>query len=576
MAFAGGAIRQRGAQVVISRIAQDGTETFVRAASTSSSVSGGDAVQLVGGSAGGASGRVSLEGHVDNPGPRPLVAAGTVAELVGSPEDLRPDSYQLAAVLVRRDQSTGARVFQTLNLSRELRDRPSIRLQSEDRLFVFSRADIEFMNSAPVRQVVLGQDNPLPQCTALERLVSLVRDTQAARFNAVTRGGFVVLTGAGAEIGAVGSATGQGGKRQIDSAARRAPGERDSACPEVFEEEPELLAILIESSASVGGSVRRPGAYPVGGSVSARDLSLVADGLLTGNRDLILDINRADVGPSERIQSDTSGSVLGLTSISPGDDIRFNAQQPIFEGSGVLLAGEVARPGLYAIRKGESLSQLLARAGGLSDYAYAYGAIFTRRSVKESQEEGYRRTARELNNSLLAIAARSTEKSSDGLAGAAALIQTLATAEAPGRVVVEADPRVLAVRPDLDTILEAGDSLVVPKRPNFVLALGDVNNPGALQFVEGKPSGSYLREAGGTLSTADTGRIFMVLPNGTAQPLKSGGWSGGSGALPPPGSTIIVPKNIDPLFKLSVIRDISTIIAQLATSVATVAILATN
>jgi len=576
VAFAGGAIRQRGAQVVISRIAADGTETFVRAASTSSNVVAGDAVQIVGGSAGGATGRVALEGFVDNPGARPLVAAGTVAELVGSAEDLRPDTYQLAAILVRRDPATGARVFISYNLSRELRERPSSRLQSEDRLFVFSRRDIEFMNSAPVRQIILGQPNSLPECRSLDRLVSLVRDTQATRFNAVTRGGFVVVTNAGAEIGAVGSALGQGSPRAGEAPGQRGIGANDWVCPEVFEQEPELLAVLIENSVSVGGSVRRPGAYPVAGRVSARDLALIADGLVSGNRDLILDVNRAEAGPSERVQADGAGSALALTTVGPGDDIRFNAQQPVFEGSGVLLAGEVSRPGLYAIRKGETLSQLLARAGGMTDYAYAYGTLFTRRSVKESQEEGYRRTARELNNSLLAIAARSTETSSDGLAGAAALIQTLATAEAPGRVVVEADPRVLAVRPDLDTILEAGDSIFVPKRPNFVLALGDVNNPGALQFVEGKPASLYLREAGGTLSTADDGRIFMVLPNGTAQPIRSGGWSGGGGAFPPPGTTIIIPKNIDPLFKLSVFRDVTTIIAQLATSVATVALLATN
>ena len=42
----------------------------------------------------------------------------------------------------------------------------------------------------------------------------------------------------------------------------------------------------------------------------------------------------------------------------------------------------------------------------------------------------------------------------------------------------------------------------------------------------------------------------------------------------PPGSTIIVPKNIDPLYKLDVAQNIATIIASLLTSVATVAILA--
>jgi hypothetical protein len=84
------------------------------------------------------------------------------------------------------------------------------------------------------------------------------------------------------------------------------------------------------------------------------------------------------------------------------------------------------------------------------------------------------------------------------------------------------------------------------------------------------------QEAGGPLSTADSGRIFMVLPDGTAQPIGKGGWSGSSGPPPPPGTTIVVPKNIDPLYRLSVFRDVTTIIAQLATSVATVAVLASQ
>lgn len=579
--FAGGAIRQRGAQIVISRIGPDGTETFLRAPSKSATVLAGDAVQVVGGSPGGAAGRVQLAGHVDNPGSRPLAAAGTIAELVGAPEDLRPDTYRMAGVLVRRDPATGSRVFELVNLARELGERPSVTLQSEDRLFIFSRSDIDFLNSLNVRQIVLGQPNPVQDCKALDRLADLVKDTETHRFNAVTRGNFVVVTERGARLASVGAELGQGGARDaIADNDRLAPEDRTDRekplCPAVFEQEPYLLPVLLEHSISVGGAVRRPGAYPVGGRVSARDMATVAEGLVAGATDLVLDINRAQGGPSERLRADLTGSIFAQTELGAGDDIRFNAQQPVFEGSGIMLAGEVARPGLYAIRKGERLSELLARAGGLTSYAYAYGAVFTRRSVKESQEEGFRRTAREMNNSLLAIAARSSEASSDGIMGAAALVQTLSEAEASGRMVAEVDPRVLELRPDLDTILESGDSVFVPKRPNFVLVLGDVNNPGALQFVAGKPAGSYIREAGGLSSTADDDRIFMVLPNGTAQPLKAGGWGGGSGATPPPGTTIIVPKNIDPLYRLSVFRDITTIIAQLATSVATVAVLATN
>src|SRR3546814_12626032 len=69
-------------------------------------------------------------------------------------------------------------------------------------------------------------------------------------------------------------------------------------------------------------------------------------------------------------------------------------------------SSDPARPGLYTVRKGETLSSLIDRAGGLTRFAYPYGAVMTRRSVQKAEEEGYRRTARDLGNAVLAIAAR--------------------------------------------------------------------------------------------------------------------------------------------------------------------------
>ena len=185
---------------------------------------------------------------------------------------------------------------------------------------------------------------------------------------------------------------------------------------------------------------------------------------------------------------------------------------------------------------------------------------------------------RELNEALLTLSARRTEGSSsaESVAAAAELIRNLGAVESPGRVVVEADPRVLARRPDLDTVLEAGDSLLVPKTPNYVLALGDLSNPGALQFVPGKTVGAYVAEAGGERASADDDRVFVVLPNGSAQPMQQRFLRGQVAMAPPPGSTIIVPKDIDPLYGLNVARDITTIIGQFVSSIATVAILATQ
>jgi protein involved in polysaccharide export with SLBB domain len=606
LGYAGGALRPRGNQIAISRITADGSEQYIRAATLATAIVPGDAVQLTGGSAGGSVGRVVLRGYVSNPGARALVSVPTVHDLLGDVSDLRADTYLPMAVLIRRDPVTAARLFEPVNLLSALNNRPGIALRSDDRLYVFSRSDIDFLNRTPVRRVVLGQTNTLQECASLDRLEALVRDSQTTRFTVVTRSAFIVERGGQSDLAATGgsiSTASRGGEATLrtgddqvglkrrtvepvvepndldpaDDPTRASRQQRADAsrCPAVFEEEPELLPVLIENAVAVGGAVRRPGAYPIAGTVSAADLAAVAEGVLTAASEMTLDVARANGSTvtQQRIATEGYPTALATTMVRAGDDLRFNAAQPQFEPGGVLLSGEFNRPGLYSIRKGETLNELIARAGGLSTLAYPYGAIFTRRSVKELQQEGLRRTSRELTNSLLAVSARKDSKG-DALLAGQKLINELASVEAPGRVVVEADPRVLALRQDLDTVLESGDAIVMPKRPNFVLALGDVSNPGALQFVSGKSVGEYLRETGGTQSTADSGRIFVVLPNGTSQPVGGRGWSSGNGVAVPPGSTIIVPKNIDPLYKLDVVRDITTIIASLMTSVATVALLA--
>ena len=591
--FAGGALRPRGGRLAISRIGADGAERFVGLSTLAQPIQPGDAVQVVAGSAGGTSGRVLLRGFVLDPGPRPLALTPTLRDLLGGPEGLRAGVYRPLAVIIRRDPSTGARRFMRADLRQALTGGDPVRLEGEDRVYILSQSDADFINSASVREVVLGRPNPVPGCRALARLEELVRDTQSARYTVVTRGSFLTTEG---RLAAVGSALTQrkglavdndrlatardavGGGESLAEGAREIDIEqREATCPPIFQEEPELLPVLIESAISVGGAVRRPGAYPVAGPVDARTLESLAEGLLGQTDALVLDVLRATGTTIEQTRlSADDPAMLDRLLLAPGDDLRFNAGQAQFEAGAVLVTGEVSRPGLYTIRKGETLSQLLARAGGLTEEAYPYGAVFTRRSVREAQREGLRRAQRELNEALLTLSARRTEGSAESVAAAAELIRGLGGVEAPGRIVIEADPRVLARRPDLDTILEAGDALLVPKVPNYVLALGDLANPGAIQFVPGKTVADYVSEAGGERASADEGRVFVVLPNGSAQPLQQRFLRRQMAMAPPPGSTIFVPKNIDPLYGLSVARDITTIIGQFVSSVATVAILATQ
>lgn len=572
--YAGGAVRSRGSKVSISRINADGSENFVKVGGIGQAVIAGDAMIVTAGSAGGALNRVVLKGNVLNPGPRPLPAAPTVHDLLGSISALKQDTYLPMAVLVRHSVTTGGRVYEPVNLLIALGSGSPVPLRNGDTLWVFSDKDIAFLNTAAVRQIILGQPNPLPQCQSLEKLVETVRDTQSTRFSVVTRGSYIIERGGRAQAASVGGASLTQGVRSIEETALTATDVAKTACSKSFEEDPALIPVLIENSVGVGGNVRRPGAYPIAGEVSAEVAAAVAEGTTGSMDDMVLDLTTARTGEVklERYAMDAERQVLSRVKLRLGDDIRFNGSQPQFESSAVLLTGEFARPGLYTIQKGETLSQLIARAGGLTGLAYPYGAILSRRSVKQVQEEGFKRTARDLNNAILSISARKNV-TADGIAAAAKIIDTLSNAESAGRVVVEADPRVLNQRPDLDTVLEGGDSIFIPKIPNYVMVLGDVANPGAVQHRGDQPVKAYVSDAGGTQFSADNSRIYVVYPNGLAQPVKSSFWRQSNVAVPP-GSTVIVPKNLDPLFKLDLFTNIAQIVGSLVSSVATVAILA--
>ena len=67
-------------------------------------------------------------------------------------------------------------------------------------------------------------------------------------------------------------------------------------------------------------------------------------------------------------------------------------------------------------------------------------------------------------------------------------------------------------------VLEPGDLIAIPKRPNEVTVVGAVLNPGSLQFATGRRASDYVRAAGGPQRFADGGRAVVVLPNGQSVP----------------------------------------------------------
>jgi len=142
-----------------------------------------------------------------------------------------------------------------------------------------------------------------------------------------------------------------------------------------------------------------------------------------------------------------------------------------------------------------------------------------------------------------------------------------------GRIAVTADPAILRVRPDLDVLLEPGDSLYIPKRPSTITVSGEVLNNGTVQYESGLTVRDYIDRAGGTTQGADTGRTFVILPDGSARTVAESWLSFNNTTLIPPGSTIIIPRDLQPFSFGPFVRDATQIISQIAITAASLAVI---
>jgi polysaccharide export outer membrane protein len=152
------------------------------------------------------------------------------------------------------------------------------------------------------------------------------------------------------------------------------------------------------------------------------------------------------------------------------------------------------------------------------------------------------------------------------------IVTELKTTTPVGRVVVEADPAVLESKPQLDPLMEPGDTVFVPKRPISVAVAGEVLNATSLQFEPGATPKDYIQEAGGYTQSAEPDNVFIVLPNGQAAPVKTSFWNFTPVEVPP-GSTIVVPKNLAPFDLSTFLKDSTQILSQLAISGASLAVI---
>lgn len=451
---------------------------------------------------------VTLKGETRQPGNHPLARAQNLSGLLANDRVLGGDIYPLIGVIERRDPDTLTRRYIEFSPHAIVQKRDDLPLHENDTVHLFSLEDITALNR---RTDSVAEDNDLLTP------VSYTPDQPSAPQTSKT-----------------GDAL--------------------------------LVSFLKERSAHVRGAVRRSGAYPVASGTTLESLLATAGGLtVEADRDNI-ELTSRHGHDSARRKLSMDHDNLTRISIHPGDTVRVNQSFQRVTEKSVSLTGEVKHPGRYDLMPGDTLGSLIKRAGGISDHAYPSGAIFSRRAERVAEEARYRAQAQDLEMKLAAaLSQQDRDKKPDmtQVSATQSLVAQLKSAQAVGRITVEADPAILAQDPEQDILLEAGDRIYIPKRPMTVRVAGEVQSPAALQFRRGKTPRDYIGEAGGTTYFADSDRAFVIQPDGSAKPLRVSSWNHAP-TFVTPGSTIIVPRDPKPFNFMDGAERISQILANLA------------
>jgi polysaccharide biosynthesis/export protein len=310
----------------------------------------------------------------------------------------------------------------------------------------------------------------------------------------------------------------------------------------------------------VEGAVVQPGQYPLTTNMTVADLIRVGGGLTPSADTRVADLtvyqrsSESKLGGEHEpieIAAALSGDPKANALLENGDVLTIR-EVPGWRdlGASITVRGEVKHPGTYGIEPGERLSSILERAGGFQSGAYPYGAVLQRvqvRQLEAKQQDELILRVKDQERDLVLLP-DSDPRQKQAKEAALAQYQTTLTelgANPPlGRVTIRISPNIDRWKnTPADIEVRAGDTLLIPKRPDYVMVTGQVFNPTAVSYRPGKSANWYLNQSGGPTTTADKKDIFVIRADGSVISGRTGMWAGDSlSATLEPGDTVVVPE----------------------------------
>ena len=319
---------------------------------------------------------------------------------------------------------------------------------------------------------------------------------------------------------------------------------------------------MIDRTITIHGEVHYPGIYKYADNETIEDFILQAGGLRESASMVKVDVARRVSDPKATVNDSIiartysfaikDGFVVDGTpgfTLMPFDEVYVRKSPGYSAQQNIKVEGQAMFPGTYTLSmKNERLSDILKKAGGVTDLAYTPGARLERRITPD--EKLRMQTITNMLNS---------QSGNDSLD-----IKKLDLGNTY-YVGIELDKAIAEPGGDADIVLREGDRLIIPEYNGTVKISGDVMYPNTVAYEKGKRASYYIDQAGGWGDRAKKSNTYIIYMNGTVAKV-------GHNAKIMPGCEIVVPsKPKKDARTLAQILTIGTSVASLATMIATIA-----
>lgn len=318
------------------------------------------------------------------------------------------------------------------------------------------------------------------------------------------------------------------------------------------------------SMVALTGNVKQPAIFELNGPTSVADVVRWAGGFESSaaGQPIIVEKN-VDNGfrtvAEFPASSEPAGGRLGSVPVGAADILRVFAPgaMPVQIRSHreyVTVSGEAKHTGVFEIKPGETLRELVARLGGATSEGYMFAMRVQRESVRRAQQEKLNQAAERYEHDLEASAserlAQTADKDTVAVINAELqrdrdVAKKMREVKAEGRIVLELANGAAQVKDLPDLPLQDGDTVFIPRKPGTVEVIGAVYQQNSILYRPRRTVNDYVALAGGTTDGADKSEMYLIRADGTAESGKTAGWFGSlGGATVNPGDAIIVPEKV--------------------------------